>query len=146
NLRRSLVSPALVLMLVLGWTTLPGSAWLWTAAALSVLVLPLLLQLSGAVVQSVRGLSLTPLMEVRNGGPSTAGQVLLAAVFLADQARQAVDAIARTLARLSVTRCNLLEWETAATTERRLGTGFWHSCLYTWPSSALAVLFGVLVY
>ena len=30
NLRRSLVPPALVLLLALGWTVLPGSPWLWT--------------------------------------------------------------------------------------------------------------------
>ena len=45
NLRRSLVPPALVLLLVLGWTVLPGSPWLWTAAALLVVAWPLLLQL-----------------------------------------------------------------------------------------------------
>src|SRR5207245_843583 len=37
NLRRSLVPPALVVLLALGWTVLPGSPWLWTAVALAVL-------------------------------------------------------------------------------------------------------------
>ncbi len=41
NLRRSLVPPALVLLLVLGWTVLPGSPWLWTAFALAVPALPI---------------------------------------------------------------------------------------------------------
>ena len=30
NLRRCLVPPSLVILLVLGWTVLPGSPWLWT--------------------------------------------------------------------------------------------------------------------
>jgi cyclic beta-1,2-glucan synthetase len=145
NLRRSLGAPAVLLMLVLGWTVLPGSAWLWTAAGFAVVLLPLLLQILGAGVQSARGLSLLPLADLRRGVPATAGQVLLSAVFLADQARNALDAIARTLARLSVTRCHLLEWETAASTERRLGTGLWHSVAYMWPSSLLALLLAVLV-
>ncbi|MCR6679397.1 hypothetical protein NVV43_28480, partial [Escherichia marmotae] len=36
NLRRSLVPPALIALLALGWTVLPGSPWLWTAVAMAV--------------------------------------------------------------------------------------------------------------
>jgi cyclic beta-1,2-glucan synthetase len=146
NLRRSLVPPALLVLLVLGWTVLPGSPWLWTAAAASVLLLPLLLLVFGAALQCVRRLSPAPLADLRRSLPCTAGQVLLSAVFLADQARNAVDAIVRTLARLSVTRRALLEWETSATTERRLGTGLWDSVVYTWPSVALAAVLGGFLY
>jgi cyclic beta-1,2-glucan synthetase len=146
NLRRSLVPPALLLMLLLGWTVLPGSAWLWTAIAGVVLCLPILLQVLGSAVQSVRRLSLTPLADLRRGVVCTAGQVTLSAVFLADQARNAVDAIVRTLARLSVSRRRLLEWETAASTERRLGAGLWSCCMCTWPSAGLAILFGATVW
>ena len=42
NLRRSLVPPALIVMLALGWTVLPGSPWLWTTIALAILALPFL--------------------------------------------------------------------------------------------------------
>jgi len=34
NLRRSLLPPALLLLLVAGWLILPGAAWVWTAVAL----------------------------------------------------------------------------------------------------------------
>jgi cyclic beta-1,2-glucan synthetase len=50
NLRRSLVPPALLMLLVLGWTLLPGSAWAWTLAALTVPLLPLLLLVLDSVV------------------------------------------------------------------------------------------------
>ncbi len=40
NLRRSLVPPALLVLLVLGWTVLPGSPGFWTATALAVFALP----------------------------------------------------------------------------------------------------------
>ena len=40
--------------------------------------------------------------------------------------RLLLDAIVRTLARLFVTRRKLLEWETAASTEQRLGTDLAH--------------------
>jgi cyclic beta-1,2-glucan synthetase len=39
NLRRSLTSPALALLLLLGWTELP-SAWPWTLAALGIILIP----------------------------------------------------------------------------------------------------------
>src|SRR5205085_2280440 len=43
------------------------------------------------------------------------------AVFLANQAVIALDAIGRTLHRLFISRRHLLEWETAAAAEARLG-------------------------
>jgi cyclic beta-1,2-glucan synthetase len=124
NLRRSLVAPTLVLLLALGWTVFPGPAWLWSAAALVVLALPLFLQLFDGLLgliggASVRGVLRQSHMNLR----ATAGQVALSAVFLANQAVIALDAILRTLWRLFFTRKHLLEWETAAAAEARLGSG-----------------------
>ena len=56
-----------------------------------------------------------------------------------------LDAIVRTLARLFVSRRQLLEWETAASTEQRLGTGLPHFVEGMWPGPALALAIGVLV-
>ena len=81
NLRRSLVPPALVVLLALGWTVLPGSPWLWTAAALAVPALPLVQLLIGTLVtaRSVRhagGLAVVAWI----GMPAATGQALLAIV------------------------------------------------------------------
>jgi hypothetical protein len=43
NLRRSLLPPALLLMLAAGWLGMPGAAWVWTAAALLALAVPALI-------------------------------------------------------------------------------------------------------
>ncbi len=43
NLRRSLLPPALLLLLVAGWLILPGAAWVWTAVALLALAIPALI-------------------------------------------------------------------------------------------------------
>ena len=51
NLRRSLIAPALLALLVAGWTVLPGSPGLWTALALLVLAFPAYTQ----VARSLRG-------------------------------------------------------------------------------------------
>ena len=42
NLRRSLVPSALMLLLILGWTVLPG-VWFWTGAVVAILLLPSIL-------------------------------------------------------------------------------------------------------
>ena len=72
NLRRSLVPPALVVLLILGWTILPGSPWLWTAAALATLAVPFFQSLLGSIVDSVRGGSLSMLMFWAVGLPRRA--------------------------------------------------------------------------
>jgi cyclic beta-1,2-glucan synthetase len=145
NLRRSLVPPGLVLWLFLSWTVLPVSAGLAASLALLVLVLPLLLQVVGALLHSLRSRTLTPFRELWQSLPATLGQVILASVFLLNQAYLAVDAIVRTLARLYGTRRNLLEWETAAAAERRLGTGFLYFGASMWQAPLLAVLLAAVV-
>ena len=45
NLRRSLMAPATVALLLLGWTVLPGSPLAWTAIALAPIALPVLIRL-----------------------------------------------------------------------------------------------------
>ena len=123
NLRRSLIPPALVVMLVQGWAVLPGSPWLWTMIVLAVLALPLVKWVIGAMLGCARTRSLVGIKSWRDNIPAMGGQTLLAIAFLADQARLMCDAVVRTLVRLLVTRRRLLEWETAASTEQRLGTG-----------------------
>ncbi|HLJ92161.1 MAG TPA: glucoamylase family protein [Gemmataceae bacterium] len=146
NLRRSLLPPALIVLLVLGWLVLPGSSWFWTGAALVVLGWPLLLQLATGTLQFLHGL----VRHLRIGGlpgnvGPTAGQVILGIVFLVDQSRLMLDAVVRTVIRLAITRRHLLEWETAAATERRLGTSLPALCRSMWLAPALTVLLGLAV-
>jgi cyclic beta-1,2-glucan synthetase len=120
NLRRAQVAPATVVLLVLGWTVLPGDPALWTAAALASLAFP-------AVVLAAEALSgprprqpwrsfLRGLMEDATG---TAARLVLQLAFLASQAWAMVHAIAVTVVRLTITRRRLLEWETAAASAAR---------------------------
>lgn len=145
NLRRSLVAPASVLLLALGWTVLPGSAWLWTATALAVPALPLIQLVTGAITTSVRSRSLGGILGLADRLPSAFVQALMFIAFQADQARVAIDATARTLVRLLITRRDLLEWETAASTERRLGSGVGSFLVNMGSASVLAALLAVLV-
>ncbi len=139
NLRRSLVPPALLLLLVLGWTVLPGSPRAWTAVALAVFVLPLIQTALSVAIGSIRSGSLSPLRKSRETLPAVLGQIGMDIVFLAYRSGVLLDAIVRTLARLFVSRRKLLEWETAASTEQRLGTDLPHFIKGMWSGPALAI-------
>ena len=114
NLRRSLIAPSLLALLVTGWTVLPGSPWLWTVLALLVLAFPAYSQ----VARSLRGpLPGVPFLEhLRAEGDNIRAslrQSLLSVAMLAHQSVVMVDAIARALVRVAITRRSLLEWVTA---------------------------------
>jgi cyclic beta-1,2-glucan synthetase len=122
NLRRSLVAPATVALLLLGWTVLPGSPLVWTAAILAASALPLY----PLVVRVLAGPQPDQpwrmlLRAVGEDGRTALAQASLQLAFLAIHAYERVHAIVLTLVRLTATRRRLLEWETAAASEARTG-------------------------
>jgi cyclic beta-1,2-glucan synthetase len=123
NLRRSMVAPALVIFFVLAWTVLPGSAAIWTLFGLAVPFLPMLVNLPGWLWAILRRpwAAVRTLRDIAPGSLATAGQGLLQTAFLPHQAWMMTDAIFRTLGRVLLTHRNMLEWETAAAAEGRLG-------------------------
>jgi cyclic beta-1,2-glucan synthetase len=146
NLRRSLSAPALVLLVALGCTVLPGHAWWWALVALFVLVQPVFLQLTDNLLGLLGGApTAAVLRQSRMALSATVDQVALAASFLANQAGIALDAIGRTLWRLFASRKHLLEWETAAAAEARLGTGLASFVVTMWPALATSVGLGILI-
>lgn len=111
NLRRSLVSPALVLLVVLGTGLLPGSSLVWLGLGLGTVALPTLLYLLSEGVQG---------RTVLTGVRASVYQSLLQFLFLPYQGYLMLDAIIRTLVRVLVTGKNLLEWIPAAELETLL--------------------------
>ena len=122
NLRRSLLPPATLLLLVLGWTVLPGRPVVWTAIALA----------TRRCSHAWRPCS--SLLAVRADGSRGAasahgsrrsedgrGARRTAARFMANEACERLHAIGVTLVRLGVTRRRLLEWETTAASAARGG-------------------------
>jgi cyclic beta-1,2-glucan synthetase len=120
NLRRALLAPATLLLLVLGWTALPGGAAFWTAAVVASLAFPLLAlaleTLSGPRSHQPLRSFARALADDALGGVT---RVLLQLTFLANQAWAMAHAISVTLVRLAITRRRLLEWETAAASDAR---------------------------
>ncbi len=122
NLRRSLIPPATLALLVAGWTILPGQSAAWTAMGLAGVGYAaagcLLEILRGPRRGLSRGVFLrTSLEDLR----SAAARGALQLTFMANEAAERAHAIAVTLVRLIVTRRRLLEWETAAASAARGG-------------------------
>jgi cyclic beta-1,2-glucan glucanotransferase len=118
NLRRSLLAPSLVLMLVVGWLMLPGTPWLWTA--LGVLA-PGGHLFTNLVTGFAQGRRRSAVRSSLRRFLDHAGRWLLLVIFLPYEAWVAANAIVRSCIRVFVTRQGLLEWTTAAHTAKRLG-------------------------
>ncbi|SHF11073.1 Putative glucoamylase [Desulforamulus putei DSM 12395] len=133
NLRRSLLPPVLFAVLLLGLTVLPGSPGRWFAVVFATLFLPLLRQLAALRRTIWRPRSIL----------ATVGQVLVTLMTLPFQSVLLLDAIARTLYRLLVSKRHLLEWVSAAEVERRNRGGRYPALLGMYGGYALVFLFGL---
>ncbi len=117
NLRRSLVTPMLLALLVAGWTFLPGPHWFWTTAVLVVAASQLLPLLARLLAGPTKAQSFPVFWRnLRQDAAAALAQVVLTITFLPYHTWEAIHAIALTLVRMIVTRRRLLEWETAAAT------------------------------
>ena len=120
NLRRSLVAPALLALLVAGWLILPGQPRVWTAIVVVVAASQLLPVLARLLIGPGRSQSIPVfLTNLRRDATTAVAQVLLSLTLLAFHAFDSLHAISLTLVRLVVTKRRLLEWETAASTAAR---------------------------
>ena len=149
NLRRTLVPIAMLVMLLLAWfaaPTLAGSAVLFLAV---VVFLPTLFATLADLLHKPVDLPLD--MHLRATLQSLArplAQNLSTFVFLPYEAYLSVDAIARTLWRMILTRRRLLEWKTASDSERgadgRLDGAFRRMAIA--PAIASTALLGLVYY
>jgi cyclic beta-1,2-glucan synthetase len=120
NLRRSLLAPATVALLLAAWTLLPGHPAIWTAAVLAALAFPLypllLTASAGPRPQQPWGVFVRTTWEDLR---TALARAVLQLTLVANHASQMVHAIVVTLVRLAFTGRRLLEWETAATSAAR---------------------------
>ena len=122
NLRRSVMAPATVAVLLLGWTILPGNPLAWTAIGLAAAALPVALRLLQLLSGPARLESGTVFLRATIEDLNTdVARFSLQIAFLANQAYEMLHAIAVTLVRLGITKRRLLEWETAAASAHRGG-------------------------
>ncbi len=141
NLRRSLLPPATVLLLALGWTVLPGRPSAWTLVALAALAGPvvsaLFVTLRGPRPGHAPGVFLRTAAEDVRTACARSGLQL---VFMANEACERLQAIGVTLVRLGVTRRTLLEWETTAASAARAGQADLRAFLHGMRGGSLLAL------
>ncbi len=118
NLRRSLEAPALLLLLILAFTVLSGEPWIWVGFISLSLVWPMVLNVIGKLFAQAGKENLSQDML------ALLTQLTLQFVFLPFQAVSMLDAIIRSIYRQVISHRNLLEWETAADTEKRLDVSY----------------------
>ena len=145
NLRRSLVPPALVLLLLIGWIFGPAVGSFLTG---SIVVLVLASAILAALFDLARKPSeLPPLFHLRRTMERAGrhfGQALFGLAVLPYEALLDLDAIGRTLARLWITRRHLLQWQTSSEAERTARgdlAGFYRTMIIS-PVLTLLILAG----
>ena len=118
NLRRSLVEPALFLLLLLGWLVLPGGRRPGRSQPLPFCSCPQFASW-GSTLAQCRDTEETARSSVDavNAFLNASVAVWLTVTFLAHQALLSMDAVVRTMVRRMITRQRLLQWETAAQAE-----------------------------
>jgi cyclic beta-1,2-glucan synthetase len=122
NLRRSLFPAALMLLLLLGWTLL-SPAWLWTLAAVGILLIPYLCALTLDVLRKPPEVLLRQhLAAVLRSTSRHLMQVVFEVACLPYEASFSLDAILRTEWRMLVTRKRLLEWNPSSESNRESAT------------------------
>ncbi|HEY1799451.1 MAG TPA: glucoamylase family protein [Terriglobales bacterium] len=145
NLRRSLVEPATLLLFVLGWLVLPGSALLWTIATVGILFVPVWFQFAFNLVRA----AVEKKKEIARDATDTLSSanfgVLLTLIFLVHQTLVSLDAVIRTMVRRIYTRQRMLEWETAAEVELGRNKRAPVDVYLDWMP-AIALVLGLLVF
>ncbi|MFA5074367.1 MAG: glucoamylase family protein, partial [Nitrospirota bacterium] len=140
NLRRSLVAPALVLLLLISWTAFPfscGSSLPWTLAVLGIILVPLVVTSITNLFKKSRDMLLFQhLAEIKNSLIRGIAQAGFTIATLPQEAYFHLDAILRTLWRMVITHKRLLEWNPSdhAKNERNI--------FYAAPIVAAMVLLG----
>ncbi|MBF7083236.1 glycosyl transferase family 36 [Desulfallas sp. Bu1-1] len=133
NLRRSLLPPVLLAILLLGPIVLPGSPRHWLALVTATMFLPVIRQLA----------ALRQVIRRPQSFLATAAQVLVTILTLPFQSALLIDAIARALYRLFISKRHLLEWVSAAEVERRNRAGRHPALLGMCGGYALVFLFAL---
>ena len=140
NLRRSLVPSSLLALLLVGWLLLPH-ALSWTAAVLAMVLVPPLLSALLDLVQKPREVRLDQhLRAALQAGAQHFERMLLALAWLPHEVQYSLDAIVRTLWRMTISRRHMLQWQTSSDVARKASNAPGALWRLLWVGPALALL------
>ena len=138
NIRRSLLPPTLLTLLIASWLFLPGSPLIWTLLVLLPSALPVAVQTIQYTTHNIGRLTLKQLLKPTLL-PLT--RWTLTILFLPYEALLALSAIGITIARLFIVRKHMLQWRTAA----YLARSFRNNRYRTWLEMAVSLTFVVFL-
>ncbi|MGE4282671.1 MAG: glucoamylase family protein [Clostridia bacterium] len=145
NMRRSLVTPAVTLLVILSFGILPGSIWVWLFLGITSLAFTLIAAMVDSVIaKNYRFCGQKRYCTIIYGFKAALYQVGILFAFLPYQAYLMVDAIIRTLYRVLISRKNTLEWVTAADAEKRLKNDILSFWKRMWISLVISTIIPVL--
>ena len=145
NLRRSLVPTAMLALLMLGWLRLPQPL-AWTLWVLAILFLPPLLASARDLLLKPEEMALaTHLRQAAAGCVASLRRGPVALACLPYEVWFSLDAIARTLWRLALSRRHLLQWAPSSEVERTAASGWWASLRSMAVAPAFALAAGVAI-
>ncbi len=146
NLRRSMLEIGIFVLLVAGWTFLPGGAAYWTIVVTAVSLLPVYLQAFFSLLRfSPRARWWVQLRQTANALLAGNLDVALRMVFLAHQMCLMLDAILRSIIRTAMTGRRLLEWESAAQAEAGPRRTVRSIDSYLWLATPLALATAIII-
>jgi cyclic beta-1,2-glucan synthetase len=150
NLRRSLIPPIMLVLLVLAWIDfLPGSSLIWTLIIAALMAAPLISEVLSLLTRTAArpSTAVLVLLNSPSGLMQQTAHWLVSLLLLPYQSWILLDAICRTLFRVLFSRRHLLEWTAAAHVHRRLGSRSGLSFLVRemWISPAVSVAVAALL-
>ncbi|MDU5118690.1 MAG: cyclic beta 1-2 glucan synthetase, partial [Clostridium botulinum] len=136
NLRRSLLEPAIIRLILFSLISYYGTNEMITVAFLSIIA-PILFNVSEVIIFPSKGIGLSGrIYSVKN----VLKQFFLIFTFIPHKAYLMLDAITRTLYRLLISKKNLLEWQTAEEAEKMSQKDLKGYVKSMWVGSLIALL------
>ncbi|MGP8153316.1 MAG: GH36-type glycosyl hydrolase domain-containing protein [Smithella sp.] len=146
NLRRSLTSPALTLIIFLGWTLLP-SAWFWTLTVLGIIFLPSFIMSVVSLFQKPRNVIWSHhLTSATNKAGNNIIQAAFALICLPHEAYFHTDAVVRTLWRMLISHKHLLEWNPSESTNNHKRNEVTEYCKTMWFAPFFAIAASIAIF
>ena len=141
NLRRSLVPPIMLALLISGWLALEGVQPAWTLWLLAIYFAPDVVRTLWAFVTKPGKVLWAA--HVRRAAMGAGRQFLISVLhltFLPFEALMHVDAIGRVFWRTLISKRHLLQWLTAHNVERATRSGLISTLRAMWTAPAIALL------
>ena len=146
NLRRSLVPTAMTVLIVLGWLLSPEPLE-WTSWVAAILFVPPLLALLVDLLGKPAEMPLRGhLGQVGTASVMNFTRALIGLACLPYEMFFSLDAIAKTLWRIGVSRRHLLQWSPSSEVERTLGSGLSASVRTMWFAPAFAGIVALVLF